>query len=87
MTKASVKIVEVASRVVKDGVSHEQVVPAPEIHVDNGRLAGYGRRGAIATKRLQTGCWGEPSVKISSHSHAYLWKGGSRGRTAPGWGH
>ncbi|HSH62175.1 MAG TPA: hypothetical protein VK988_21505, partial [Acidimicrobiales bacterium] len=66
---------QVASRRVGGPGSYEQVVPVPEVELDNGRLAGYWeKRPMPVTKRVQS--WdGKPSLTMSSYSHAGLWDG------------
>lgn len=91
VTKASVKIRAIASKLVEDNGSTTLVAPCKGSFLDPGNTykkddPAYTVKGA--TKRFRPAYDGDGySVKIESYSSAYLWDGKPAYETGAGYGH
>lgn len=81
VTKASVKIAEIPSRVVADNGPSVSVMPDTNA----------APTGKVMTKRFRTDTWHGRSegyrVKISDYATAHLWDGKPKSQTGAGYGH
>lgn len=76
VTKASVKIQKVPSKIVKQGGPSDEVVPNLAVSPE----------GKVMTKRFRPATQGY-AVKIASYASAYLWDGKPKRQTGWGYGH
>lgn len=88
VTKASVKIREIAAQRVGGGTGYDEVAPVRDRFVE-GNIPGSNKRweGKPITKRFRVCNHFGYSCNISDHSSAYLWNGKPDHATAAGYGH
>lgn len=88
VTKASVKIREIASQHVGGGTGYDLVAPVRDRFME-GNIPGTNKRweGRSITKRFTVSDHYGYCCRVTDHSHAYLWDGKADHATAAGYGH